>query len=50
MVSAAIEVSEDGKAMKFCEVAPFAVSLTPTTIMVAARSLSEHSDSEAGMR
>jgi predicted transcriptional regulator len=48
LVSAAIEVSEDGKAMKFYEATPFAVHLTPRTIMVAARSLSEHNDAEAG--
>src|SRR5215475_8539549 len=40
LVSASIEVSADGKAMKFYEVAPFALQLTPKTIMVAARSLS----------
>jgi hypothetical protein len=33
-------VSEDGKAMKFYEVAPFAVSLTPEVIAAAARTLS----------
>lgn len=47
LVSAAIEVSEDGKAMKFYEVTPFAVHLTPKTIMVAAQSLSEPSDAAA---
>lgn len=41
LVSATIEVSEDGKAMKFYEVTPFAVHLTPQTITAAARSLSE---------
>ena len=46
LVSAAVEVSEDGKAMKFYEVTPFAVHLTPKTIMVAAQSLSENSDRE----
>jgi len=50
LVSAAIEVSEDGKAMKFYEVTPFAVHLTPKTIMVAARSLREHGDAEAEVR
>jgi predicted transcriptional regulator len=40
LVSASIEVSEDGKAMKFYEVAPFALHLTPESIMVAARTLS----------
>jgi predicted transcriptional regulator len=39
LVSADIEVSEDGKAMKFYEVTPFALHLTPKTIMTAARSL-----------
>jgi predicted transcriptional regulator len=47
LVSAAIEVSEDGKAMKFYEVTPFALNLTPQTIMVAARSLGADSDLEA---
>jgi predicted transcriptional regulator len=50
LVSATIEVSEDGKAMKFYEVAPFAVQLTPETIMVAARSLGVESDLEVEMR
>ena len=45
LVSAAIEVSEDGKAMKFYEVTPFA--LQPKTIMVAARSLGTETDLEA---
>jgi predicted transcriptional regulator len=39
LISAAIEVSEDGKAMKFYEVTPFAVELTPKTIMAAAATL-----------
>ena len=39
LVSAVIEVSEDGKAMKFYEVTPFALQLTPETIMVAVQSL-----------
>jgi len=50
LVSAAIEVSEDGKAMKFYEVAPFAVLLTPEAIAAAARTLrteDPHTDSEA---
>ena len=46
LVSATIEVSEDGKAMKFYDVAPFTVQLTPETIMVAARSLGTESDLE----
>jgi predicted transcriptional regulator len=50
LVSATIEVSPDGKAMKFYEVAPFAVQLTPETIMVAARSLGAESNLEVEMR
>src|ERR1700761_9070589 len=32
LISADIEVSQDGKAMKFYEVTPFALQLTPETI------------------
>jgi predicted transcriptional regulator len=41
LVAASIEVSEDGKAMKYYEVAPFTLELTPETIAVAARTLRE---------
>jgi len=47
LVSAAIEVSEDGKAMKFYEVTPFALQLTPDSIMVAARTLDAESELDA---
>jgi predicted transcriptional regulator len=40
LISASVEVSADGKAMKFYEVAPFALHLTPETIKVAAQTLS----------
>ena len=50
LVSAAIEVSEDGKAMKFYEVLPFALQLTPDTIMVAARTLDMDSELDAEVR
>jgi predicted transcriptional regulator len=50
LVKAAIEVSEDGKAMKFYEVTPFAFQLTPETIMVAAQTLGADSDLEVGMQ
>jgi predicted transcriptional regulator len=43
LVSAVMEVSADGKAMKFYEVVPFALRLTPETIMVAVRSLRDDS-------
>ncbi len=50
LVSASIEVSADGKAMKFYEVAPFALHLIPEAIAVAARTLSTESDLEAELR
>jgi predicted transcriptional regulator len=50
LVSADIEVSEDGKAMKFYEVTPFSLHLTPKTIMIAARSLGTESELPAGVR
>jgi predicted transcriptional regulator len=50
LVSAAIEVSEDGKAMKFYEVTPFALLLTPKAIMAAARTLGEATDVDAEVR
>jgi predicted transcriptional regulator len=50
LVSADIEVSEDGKAMKFYDVTPFTLRLTPQTIMAAARTLRADSDLEAAAR
>ncbi len=50
LVSASIEVSQDGKAMKFYEVTPFVLHLTPKTIMTAAQSLDTESELEAGVR
>jgi len=50
LVKAAIEVSQDGKAMKFYEVTPFALQLTPETITAAARTLSADNDLEAEAR
>ena len=50
LVSAVIEVSEDGKAMKYYEVTPFAFHLTPETIMTATRSLSVKGELEAELR
>jgi predicted transcriptional regulator len=49
LVSAAIEISYDGKAMKYYEVAPFAVLLTPEAIAAAASTLGADNDVEAGM-
>jgi len=50
LVAADIEVSRDGKAMKFYEVTPFAVQLTPETIMAAAQTLHVTSDAELAAR
>jgi len=50
LVSASVEISPDGQAMKFYDVAPFALHLTPDTIMTAARTLSTKSDLEAELR
>lgn len=50
LVSADIEVSEDGKAMKFYEVTPFALQLTPETIMVSVRTLCAGNDLDAEVR
>jgi DNA-binding transcriptional ArsR family regulator len=50
LVSATTEVSEDGKAMKFYEVTPFALHLTPETIMTAARTLGTENNLEAELR
>ena len=50
LVSAVIEVSADGKAMKYYEITPFALQLTPETIMVAARTLGADSDLDAEVR
>jgi predicted transcriptional regulator len=50
LVSAAIEVSEDGKAMKFYEVAAFTVLLTPEAIASAVRTLGIDNDVDVGVR
>lgn len=50
LVSATIEVSQDGKAMKFYEVAPFTVLLTPAAIAAATRTLRIDSDADAEVR
>jgi predicted transcriptional regulator len=50
LVWASIEVSADGKAMKFYEVAPFALHITPESIMTAARTLSTDRHMEAELQ
>lgn len=39
LVTSTLEVSEDGKAMNYYEVVPFAVNLTPATVERASTSL-----------
>lgn len=50
LVSAEMEVSAEGKAMKYYNVAPFALLLTPETITAAALTLSTDRDVEAELR
>lgn len=45
LVKSVVEVSDDGKAMKFYEVAPFALHLTPEVIAAAVRTLSTDDNS-----
>jgi predicted transcriptional regulator len=44
LVKGELELSSDGKAMKFFEVAPFAIELTPASIREAAQTLTPPSD------
>ena len=41
LVTGRLELSDDGKAMKFFEVAPFAIHLTPELVVEASRTLPE---------
>jgi DNA-binding transcriptional ArsR family regulator len=41
LVTAHLELSEDGKAMKFYEVEPFALHLTPAVVAAASATLSD---------
>jgi DNA-binding transcriptional ArsR family regulator len=45
LVTGRLELSDDGKAMKFFDVTPFAIELTPSSVAEAARTLSRESDS-----
>ncbi len=47
LVSSCLEVSADGKALKFYQVVPFALHVTPETIMTAAQTLSPAENTEA---
>ena len=44
LIRAEIEVSDDGKAMKYYEVTPFAFHLTPDAIRAAAQTLDTNSE------
>jgi DNA-binding transcriptional ArsR family regulator len=44
LVTGRLELSDDGKAMKFFEVTPFAIELTPAVVVEASRTLSDPSD------
>jgi len=46
LVVGRLELSDDGKAMKFFEVTPFAIELTPSAIVEAARTLTDDDPSE----
>lgn len=44
LVTSKLELSHDGKALKYFEVAPFALTLTPAAITEAAATLSTNTD------
>jgi DNA-binding transcriptional ArsR family regulator len=46
LVSGRLELSDDGKALRFFEVTPFAINLTPDLVVEAARTLGEESKLE----
>ena len=49
LVTGTLELSADGKAMKYFEVTPWALHLTPERIVEAVRTLTEH-ETDAGDR
>lgn len=48
LVTSSLELSEDGKAMKYYEVVPFALNLTPRSIITLAETITIATDEEAG--
>ncbi|MFI6521028.1 ArsR/SmtB family transcription factor [Spirillospora sp. NPDC050679] len=50
LVTGRAELSEDGKAMKYYEVNPFAIELTPQTVQAAVRTLTVPGDDTKGAR
>jgi DNA-binding transcriptional ArsR family regulator len=47
LVTAHLELSEDGKALKYYDATPFSLHLTPDVVAVAATTLSNAGDGEA---
>jgi DNA-binding transcriptional ArsR family regulator len=47
LVTAHLELSDDGKALKYYEAAPFSLLITPDVVAVAATTLSNAGDSDA---
>jgi DNA-binding transcriptional ArsR family regulator len=47
LVTAQLELSEDGKALKYYEAAPFSLHLTPQVVALAATTLSNADDGDA---
>lgn len=46
LVTSTLELSDDGKAMKFYELAPFDIRLTPSTVAAAAEDLEREGSQE----
>ena len=46
LVTGRLELSDDGKAMKFFDVTPFAIELTPRLVAKAAATLTQQPDSK----
>jgi DNA-binding transcriptional ArsR family regulator len=46
LVKGRLELSDDGKALRFFEVTPFAIHLTPDLVVEAARTLEDESELE----
>ncbi|KRV50935.1 transcriptional regulator [Wenjunlia vitaminophila] len=48
LVTGSLELSESGKAMKYFEVAPFTLRITPEVVAEAARTLSDAEETKSG--
>src|SRR6478672_9001454 len=47
LVKGELELSSDGKAMKYFEIAPFAIELTPDAIRIAVQTLTPRNEDES---